>query len=90
MGRMARDTHLDRKFCNSLFQSIVIFVDQKKIHFRATDYLIFSSSSQYVGLSAPMLGALNPLRAVISGENMGYVSIYLSIYPSIILACHRF
>jgi len=25
----------------------------------------------YVGLSAPMLGALNPLRAVISGENMG-------------------
>ena len=30
---------------------------------------------QYVGLSAPMLGALNPLRAVISGENMGYVNI---------------
>jgi len=25
----------------------------------------------YVGLSAPMLGAVNPLRAVISGENMG-------------------
>lgn len=25
----------------------------------------------YVGLSAPMLGAMNPLRAVISGENMG-------------------
>ena len=25
----------------------------------------------YVGLSAPMLGATNPLRAVISGENMG-------------------
>lgn len=25
----------------------------------------------YVGLSAPMLGAANPLRAVISGENMG-------------------
>ena len=25
----------------------------------------------YVGLSAPMLGAINPLRAVISGENMG-------------------
>eukprot|EP00536_Pseudo-nitzschia_multiseries_P009928 jgi/Psemu1/258595/estExt_Genewise1Plus.C_2890036 len=25
----------------------------------------------FVGLSAPMLGALNPLRAVISGENMG-------------------
>ena len=28
---------------------------------------------KYVGLSAPMLGAINPLRAVISGENMGYV-----------------
>lgn len=25
----------------------------------------------YVGLSAPMLGATNPMRAVISGENMG-------------------
>lgn len=25
----------------------------------------------YVGLSAPLLGAINPLRAVISGENMG-------------------
>ena len=25
----------------------------------------------YVGLSAPMLGAVNPLRAVLSGENMG-------------------
>ena len=25
----------------------------------------------YVGLSAPLLGAVNPLRAVISGENMG-------------------
>jgi hypothetical protein len=25
----------------------------------------------YVGLSAPMLGAVNPLRAVISGENLG-------------------
>lgn len=25
----------------------------------------------YVGLSAPMLGAINPLRAVLSGENMG-------------------
>jgi hypothetical protein len=25
----------------------------------------------YVGLSAPMLGAVNPMRAVISGENMG-------------------
>lgn len=25
----------------------------------------------YVGLSAPMLGAVNPLRSVISGENMG-------------------
>lgn len=25
----------------------------------------------YVGLSAPLLGAMNPLRAVISGENMG-------------------
>ena len=25
----------------------------------------------YAGLSAPMLGAINPLRAVISGENMG-------------------
>jgi hypothetical protein len=25
----------------------------------------------YIGLSAPMLGAVNPLRAVISGENMG-------------------
>jgi hypothetical protein len=25
----------------------------------------------YVGLSSPMLGAVNPLRAVISGENMG-------------------
>eukprot|EP00980_Cylindrotheca_fusiformis_P020786 scaffold7765_cov49-Cylindrotheca_fusiformis.AAC.1 len=25
----------------------------------------------YVGLSAPHLGAMNPLRAVISGENMG-------------------
>lgn len=24
----------------------------------------------YVGLSAPMMGAVNPLRAVISGENM--------------------
>lgn len=26
---------------------------------------------QYVGLSPPLLGAVNPLRAVISGENMG-------------------
>ncbi|MGV2389769.1 MAG UNVERIFIED_CONTAM: hypothetical protein LVR29_20490 [Microcystis novacekii LVE1205-3] len=25
----------------------------------------------YVGLSAPLLGAVNPLRSVISGENMG-------------------
>jgi len=25
----------------------------------------------YVGLSAPMMGAVNPLRAIISGENMG-------------------
>jgi Lecithin:cholesterol acyltransferase len=25
----------------------------------------------YVGLSAPMLGAVNPLRSVVSGENMG-------------------
>jgi hypothetical protein len=25
----------------------------------------------YVGLSAPILGAINPLRSVISGENMG-------------------
>jgi hypothetical protein len=25
----------------------------------------------YVGLSAPILGAMNPLRSVISGENMG-------------------
>ena len=25
----------------------------------------------YIGLSAPMLGAVNPLRSVISGENMG-------------------
>ena len=25
----------------------------------------------YVGLSAPLLGAINPLRAVLSGENMG-------------------
>jgi DNA mismatch repair ATPase MutL len=25
----------------------------------------------YVGLSAPLLGAINPLRSVISGENMG-------------------
>lgn len=25
----------------------------------------------YIGLSAPLLGAVNPLRAVISGENMG-------------------
>lgn len=25
----------------------------------------------YIGLSAPLLGAINPLRAVISGENMG-------------------
>jgi hypothetical protein len=25
----------------------------------------------YIGLSSPMLGAINPLRAVISGENMG-------------------
>lgn len=25
----------------------------------------------YVGLSSPLLGAINPLRAVISGENMG-------------------
>ena len=25
----------------------------------------------YIGLSAPLLGAINPLRAVLSGENMG-------------------
>ena len=25
----------------------------------------------YIGLSAPLLGAVNPLRAVLSGENMG-------------------
>ena len=25
----------------------------------------------YVGLAAPLLGAVNPLRSVISGENMG-------------------
>ncbi len=25
----------------------------------------------YIGLSAPLLGAINPVRAVISGENMG-------------------
>ena len=25
----------------------------------------------YVGLSAPLIGAINPLRAVLSGENMG-------------------
>ena len=25
----------------------------------------------YIGLSAPLLGAMNPLRAVLSGENMG-------------------
>ena len=25
----------------------------------------------YVGLSAPLLGAINPLRSIISGENMG-------------------
>ena len=28
----------------------------------------------YVGLSAPMMGAVNPLRAIISGENM-YVTV---------------
>ncbi len=36
-----------------------------------TTYCLFFT--QYVGLSAPMLGAVNPLRSVISGENMGYV-----------------
>jgi hypothetical protein len=25
----------------------------------------------YIGLSAPLLGAVNPLRAVLSGESMG-------------------
>ena len=30
----------------------------------------------YVGLSAPMLGAVNPLRSVISGENMGKLLLF--------------
>ena len=30
----------------------------------------------YVGLSAPMMGAVNPLRAVISGENMYVTNHY--------------
>ena len=48
----------------------------------------------YVGLSAPLLGAVNPLRSVISGENMGLpfsdeMARQLELSESIIHVLHR-
>ena len=38
----------------------------------------------YIGLSAPLLGAINPVRAVVSGENMGtFILVPLIIHRTI-------
>lgn len=57
---------LENQYRNSKFRELAkLEGDEKWIEWLQTHIWT------YVGLSAPMLGAINPLRAVISGENMG-------------------